>query len=226
MKLSNGIFFLLIIAAIIGSCSKSVTETSIPTGKLYDLEGNLYKTVVIGSQTWMAENLRSTKLNDGTIIPHVKDNYTWSTQTVPARCYFANDSASYSSVYGVLYNWYTVQTNKLCPDGWHMPTDAEWTTLTTSLGVDSLAGGKLKSTLNWLPPNLKATNTTGFTALPTGYRYFNGSYQNSGYSGNWWSATAYINKLSWYTYVSYNSGYVGRNYADKLYGFSARCIKN
>lgn len=193
-----------------------------------DFEGNFYKTVPIGSQTWMAENLRSTKLNDGTAIPLVTDNNKWSNLTSPAYSYYLNDSASYKSRFGALYNWYTVETNKLCPIGWHVPSDADWTTLNTYLGVDSIAGGKLKATGTnyWYSPNTHATNSTGFNALPCGYRFYNGSFQNFGYSGNWWTSSVYSSGSAYYRYLIYSNGKLGRNFYDKIYGFSVRCVKD
>lgn len=221
---------------ILSGCKKSDTPVdNIIRGTVSDLEGNVYTTVVIGTQTWMAENLKSFKLTDGTNIQYVTDNSTWSNLVTPAYSYYSNDSVSYKAKYGAIYNWYTVKTNKLCPVGWHIPSDADWTTLSTSLGVDSLAGGKLKDAgvFNWYTPNLYATNTTGFTALAGGYRTFNGTYNNYGISGNWWSSTEYTANTAKRFYLVYNTGYayndkttLGKNFVDKLYGLSVRCIKN
>jgi len=220
---------LILLTLLLSGCSKNETLTDPVTyGSVSDAEGNVYKTTTIGSQTWMTENLRSIKLTDGTVIPLVTDNNTWSNLTTPARSYYSNDSVNGKSRYGGLYNWYTVQTNKLCPTGWHVPSDAEFITLATSLGVDSLAGGKLKesNSVNWFIPNTYATNSTGFTALPCGYRFYNGSYQNLGYSGNWWSSTEYSAISARYFYLVYNKGNTGRNFIDKQYGLSVRCIRN
>lgn len=221
---------LIVLTSLLSGCNKNETSNDDPVtyGSVSDSEGNVYKTTAIGSQTWMAENLRSIKLTDGTVIPLVTDNNTWSNLTTPARSYYSNDSVNGKSRYGGLYNWYTVQSNKLCPTGWHVPSDAEFITLATSLGVDSLAGGKLKESgsINWFNPNSNATNSTGFTALPCGYRYYNGSYNNLGYSGNWWSSTEYSAASARFFYLVYNKGNTGRNYIDKQYGLSVRCIKN
>src|SRR5450759_4787246 len=110
-----------------------------------DIDGNVYKTVTIGKQVWMVENLKTTKYNDGITIPLVIDNTAWTDLITPKYSWFNNDIAN-KEVYGALYNWYTVNTNKLCPKGWHIPTDEEWTTLTTYLGGEGVAGGKLKET--------------------------------------------------------------------------------
>jgi uncharacterized protein (TIGR02145 family) len=208
-------------------CSKSDTVPTMQFGNVADFEGNQYRTIAIGNQVWMAENLRSEKLNNGTAIPLVTDNNTWSNITTPAYSFYSNDSVSYKSNYGVLYNWYTVQTGKLCPSGWHIPSDTEFTTLSLTLGVDSVAGGMLKfDAALWISPNTYASNSTGFTALPGGYRNYNGSYNNSaGYLAAFWSSTEY-GSYARYIYLNYNSGAIGRTYTDKENGLSVRCIKD
>jgi uncharacterized protein (TIGR02145 family) len=228
MKSLHFLAILGIVLILASRCSKDSTTSQIPYGTVSDYEGNAYKTVPIGTQTWMAENLRSIKLNDGMQIVLVTDNNSWSNLTAPAYCYYGNDSTSYKYKYGALYNWYTVDTKKLCPTGWHVPTVSDWTILKTYLGTDSLAGGKLKdaSSNNWNLPNLYATNSTKFTAWPGGYRFYNGSYNNSGYSGNWWSSTAKSAAASWYFYLIYSDGKLGQNSYDNTYGFSVRCIKD
>jgi uncharacterized protein (TIGR02145 family) len=221
-------FSILLFVILLGGCKKNDTTESVTYGTVTDVVGNVYKTTTIGSQTWMAENLRTIKLADGTNIPYVSDNSSWSNLDTPAYSYYSNDSVTYKVKDGALYNWYTVQTSQLCPTGWRVPSEADWIALATTLGVDSLAGGQLKEKgmLNWFIPNTYATNTTGFTALPGGYRFFNGSYNNMGYSGNWWSSTEYANNTARFFYLVYNKGNTGRNFVDKLYGLSIRCIKN
>lgn len=217
----------VIVLFFLFGCSKSDNGTTLQYGSVSDFEGNAYKTIAIGSQVWMAENLRSEKLNNGTAIPLVTDNSTWANITTPAYSFYSNDSVSYKSSYGVLYNWYTVQTGRLCPTGWHVPSDVDFTTLATTLGVDTIAGGMLKfNGALWISPNTYASNTTGFTAIPSGYRNYNGSYNNSsGYLAAFWSNTE-NGSLARYIYLSYNSGKIGRNSADKEYGLSVRCIKD
>jgi len=219
--------FIVVVLFFLFGCSKSDTTTTIQYGSVSDFEGNAYKTVAIGSQVWMAENLRSEKLNNGTAIPLVTDNSTWANMTTSAYSFYSNDSVSYKNNYGVLYNWYTVQTGRLCPSGWHVPSDEEFTTLNTTLGVDSLAGGMLKlNTGYWYAPNTYATNSTGFTAISSGYRNYNGAFNSSeGYLAAFWSTTEY-SSYARYIYLNYNSGAIGRNYADKEYGLSVRCIKD
>ena len=125
----------------------------------------------------MAENLRTTKYNDGTPIPQVTDAAAWSNLMTPGYCWYNNDAAKYKETYGALYNWYTVNIGNLCPSGWHVPADTEWMVLTAHLGGEKISGGKLKETgtLHWDKPNLRATNETGFTALPGGRCYFSGA---------------------------------------------------
>ncbi|MFA6925323.1 MAG: fibrobacter succinogenes major paralogous domain-containing protein [Bacteroidales bacterium] len=166
-------------------------EVSLTTGLTEtDIDGNIYHIVTIGTQVWLLENLNTTKYNDGTLIPLVTDNSGWNNLTTGAYSDY-NNTPSNSSTYGRLYNWYAVNNaHKICPLGWHVPSDAEWTTLETYLGISS-AGGKLKEagTIHWTSPNVGATNETGFTALPGGSRYPNGSFNNIGNYANWWTAT-------------------------------------
>ncbi len=144
---------------------------------LLDIEGNEYKTIQIGNQTWMAENLRTTKYNDGSSIPVVNDNISWLNLTTAAYCWYDND-ISRKDIYGALYNWHTVTSGNLCPAGWHVPKNEEWTVLTAYLGGESVAGGKLKETgtAHW-NPNSDATNESGFTALPGGMRGNGGAFK-------------------------------------------------
>jgi uncharacterized protein (TIGR02145 family) len=193
-----------------------------------DNDGNVYNTVTIGTQTWMAENLKTTKYNDNTSIPLVTDNTAWAALTTSGYCWYNNDAATYKATYGALYNWYTVNTGKLCPTGWHVPTDAEWTTLTTYLGGESIAGGKLKATgtTYWASPNTGATNESGFTALPGGYRYGNGTCFSIGGYGIWWSSTEYSATYAWYRAVSYDDADVNRFSDYKQDGLSVRCLRD
>ncbi|MCB9001260.1 MAG: fibrobacter succinogenes major paralogous domain-containing protein [Bacteroidales bacterium] len=168
------------------------TKITTTNGTVTDIDGNTYITVTIGNQVWMAENLKTTHYNDGTAIPNVTDGNEWAALTTGAYCWYSNATA-YKDTYGALYNWYAVNTGKLAPTGWHVATDAEWTTLTTYLGGESVAGGKLKETdtTHWASPNTGATNETGFTALPGGYRGRGGAFGGIGGYGYWWSATEF-----------------------------------
>ncbi|MBV5313662.1 MAG: hypothetical protein JZU47_10225 [Prolixibacteraceae bacterium] len=197
-------------------------------GEVTDADGNVYPTIKIGNQIWMAENLKTTKYNDGTTIPNVTDNTTWAALKTGAYCYYNNDAINYKATYGTLYNWYAVNTNRLCPAGWHVPTDSEWTTLTTYIGGESVAGGKLKGTgtTHWLTPNTGATNEVGFTALPAGYRGSNGTFYYIGYGGYWWSSTEYLTNYVWHWYVFYSDSGVRRYGYTKEHGFSVRCVRD
>ncbi len=161
---------------------------STPSDTVTDIDGNVYHTVTIGTQVWLVENLKTTRYNDGTSIPLVTDSAAWSNADTSAYCWYNNDIAN-KNTYGALYNWFTVNTGKLAIAGWHIPTDAEWTTLTDYLGGESIAGGKLKETgtTHWRSPNAGATNESGFTALPGGHRDVNGTFSAMGDDGFWWS---------------------------------------
>ena len=198
-----------------------------------DNDGNSYKTVQIGTQVWMAENLKTSKYSDGTTIPNITDNTQLSNLTTGAWAYYNNDAAN-NAKYGKLYNWYAVSptTNgnkNVCPTGWHVPTDAEWTVLTDYLGGENVAGGKLKEvdTTNWISPNTESTNASLFTGLPGGSRYFYGYYYNDvGSYGYWWSSTESSIGSAWYRYLHYYSEPAYRNYNSKQYGFSVRCLRD
>jgi uncharacterized protein (TIGR02145 family) len=196
--------------------------------KLRDVDGNLYDVVKIGNQRWMAENLKTTKFNDNTDIPLVTDYTAWSNLTTPGYCWYSNDQATYGDTYGALYNWYTVETGNLCPTGWHVPTDAEWTTLTVYLGGESIAGSKLKETgtTHWNSPNTDATNETGFTALPGGYRGPDGTFYFIGYHGYWWSSMESSTTNAWLRYMLYDYSNVYRVSYSKKYGLSVRCLRD
>jgi uncharacterized protein (TIGR02145 family) len=198
-----------------------------PYGTFSDIDGNVYKTIKIGTQTWMAENLKTTKYNDGTDIPLVEDAGGWAALSTPGYCWYNNDATANKATYGALYNWYTVNTGKLCPTGWHVPSDAEWAVLINYLGGKAVSGSKLKEIglTHWLDQNPSATNETGFTALPGGYRQNNGSFVTNGFSAYWWSSTEITTSLAacWWidTYSKVEA------YGDDMpRGFSVRCIKD
>ena len=201
-----------------------------------DVEGNSYKTVYIGTQTWMAENLKVSKYNDGTTIPNVTDNIQWaqlSLWSTGAWAYCNNDAAN-NAKYGKLYNWHVVgsSSKNVCPTGWHVPGDDEWTVLTDYLGGVNVAGGKLKEvgTSSWNSPNREATNTSLFSALPGGSRRYNGDNGAIGISGSWWSSDDCTVQgspsIAWYRNISFENGSADRFYNIKEGGFSVRCIKD
>jgi uncharacterized protein (TIGR02145 family) len=199
--------------------------------KVTDIDGNVYHIVKIGNQVWMAENLKTTKYNDNTPIPLVTDDVSFGERHSPAFCWY-NNSEFNKSPYGGLYNWFVVNTGKLCPIGWHVPTDAEWTTLTDFMGGENAAGAKLKETGtdHWTGPNIAATDQVGFTGLPGGDRFLanGGKFSLIGSYGFWWSSTAASSwERAWYRCMTYSEDNVfrGEDYGYQN-GFSVRCIKN
>ena len=194
-----------------------------------DIDGNVYSTVEIGNHIWMVENLRTTHYKDGTTITQKTDNGDWFKVVEPAYCWYNNDEATYKIPYGALYNWYAVSTQKLCPSGWHVASDDDWTSLTTVAGGEDLAGGILKETgtTHWQSPNTGATNGLGFTALPGGGRNgLTGTFGTIRTDGNWWSATEYTLTNSYLQNMSNGNTRIIRQNTDKKYGFSVRCVKN
>ena len=214
----------------------AVFNSAVTYGTMTDQDGNVYKTVTIGTQTWMAENLRTTKYNDGTAVSNVTGATEWANLKTGAYCNYNNTTNTDTiATYGRLYNWYAVNTGKLAPTGWHVPTDAEWSILTDYLGGQNVAGKKLKETgvTHWILYNNGtanvATNETGFTALPGGVRGYHGTYGQVGNYGIWWSST----ELQTYTYwawmreMDYDLSNVYRGYdSSKELGFSVRCVKD
>lgn len=200
-----------------------------------DGDGNDYPVIGTGTgegkspgQIWMAANLKTTKFNDGTLIPHVTDNTEWSKTVSPAYCWYNNDESEYRNVYGALYNWYTVSTGKLCPAGWHVPGDEEWITFITFLGGEKVAGGNLKETgtAHWISPNTDAVNLIGFTAIPGGYRYINGAFLWIGGYNKLWSSSESNQSEAWLYYISYSQGSIQKSLFIKNHGLSVRCVKD
>ena len=203
------------------------TTTYSETLKVTDIDGNVYSTVKIGNQIWMAENLKTTSFNDSTSIPNVTDQVTWASLTTPGYCWY-NDSIYYKTTFGALYNWYTVNTGKLAPKGWHVATDDEWAILTTFLG-DNVAGGKLKvtGTNYWLSPNTGATNETNFSAYPGGGRgNDNGTFDFMGTISFWWTSTVLDDTYARFRSVGYNNSGVGKSGSGKDNGLYVRCVKD
>ncbi|MFC2121660.1 FISUMP domain-containing protein, partial [Bacteroidota bacterium] len=195
---------------------------------MMDIDGNIYSTVTIGSQIWMGQNLKTTKYNDDTPIPLVTDGTTWGSLNSPAYCWYDNN-ISFKNPYGALYNWHVLDADKLCPTGWHIPTYDEWNILTDFLGGIEIAGGKMKEvgTNHWLPPNVGATNSSGFKALPGGGRDSFGSFLLFGTSGFWWSLTETISTDAWIRDLSTDFGSVGwASNFNKKYGYSVRCLRD
>ena len=223
MKTNRAIIVMGLVILFFATCKKDENSIQLTqVDSIQDIDGNTYKTVTIGKQIWMASNLKTTKYNDGTAIPLVTDETAWIHST-PGYCWYENDSVTNKSTYGALYNWYTVKTGKLCPTGWHVPTEPEWTTLAPTFWAGQL---KEIGTSHWADPNFMASNTTGFTALPGGYRISYGSFGSIGEIGCWWSSTEDTSLLAWYRYMYYYSGNFRVISTNKQYGFSVRCLKD
>jgi len=201
------------------------------TSSVSDVDGNSYNTVRIGTQCWTQSNLKVSKYRNGDNIPTGLSNTDWQSTTAGAYAIYANDPVN-DGLYGKLYNHYAVMdTRGLCPTGWHVPTDGEWTTLETFLGGSSVAGGALKSTATqptpggWLSPNTGATNSSGFSAGPGGLRYFNGFLNSVGNDGFWWSSSL-SGTNAWYRYLNYYTGNINRDTTNHTSGFSVRCLRD
>lgn len=204
------------------------------TPTVTDIEGNVYNTVLIGNQCWMKENLKTTKYRNNTPIEYPdSNNSAWQNNTTGAYAWYNND-IGWKDSYGALYNWHAVNNaNGLCPSGWNVPTDAEFTAMTNHLGGASVAGGKMKSTLTapephprWESPNTGATNESNWSGLPGGNRSFSGAFNVIGGVGYWWSATEVTATFARYRDLGYNYSVVGRDFFNKTYGFSVRCLRD
>ncbi|MFA4839383.1 MAG: fibrobacter succinogenes major paralogous domain-containing protein [Candidatus Neomarinimicrobiota bacterium] len=203
------------------------------TGTVTDIEGNVYQTIKIGNQWWMAENLKVTHYRNGNAIPNITDRLwnvnpdkRWSNLNTGAYCNYANDVNNVTT-YGRLYNWYAIKDNRnIAPTGWHVPTDTEWQILVDYLGGYAVAGGKMKEagTTHWNSPNTGATNASGFFALPGGDRYGVGNYSDIGYYAGFWSSTESNSSHTWSRYLNYSYSDVGRNGYGGQDGFSVRCV--
>jgi len=234
-----GLFFIILATACLlaNGCKKDTDNNNTPleTGTMTDIEGNVYRTVKIGSQWWMAENLRTTKYKDGTDISEVNDKEEWGYLTEPAFCWFMNDPDTYKNKYGALYNWYSVSTGKLAPTGWHVPTDEEWWQLINYLGGGLVAGGKMKCTGTieagtgpWPDPNTGATNESGFSAVPTGCREEGGNFiRHTPYEATWWAANELNINSAFDFNIRHNHTTAGsEDGLDKSCGLSIRCVKD
>jgi uncharacterized protein (TIGR02145 family) len=211
-----------------------------------DQDGNVYKTIVIGSQEWMAENLKSSHYQNGDLIPVVPETNAWLALTSGGVCWFNNDSSTYHCPYGKLYNWYAVvDSRNVCPVGWHVANQNDWNVLVknldpqadtncTSCTQSSIAGGKLKSTNSvfWTSPNLAADNSTGFSALPGGDRFGlppdanSGIFYGNGFDGVWWTSTPVNNAIGYSrALTAFISGIIKIEDV-KTRGEAVRCLKD
>jgi uncharacterized protein (TIGR02145 family) len=185
------------------------------------------QTVKIGTQEWTKNNLDVSTYRNGDIIPEVKDKNEWKSIKTGAWCYYNNDPKN-GSIYGKLYNWYAVNDPRgLAPEGFHVPSDDEWTILDNYLG-QTVAGGKMKATGTalWASPNTDATNSSGFRGLPGGYQHCFGAFELIGDFGYWWSSSEFSKAEVWYRHLTNSRGDVISWFGPKTYGFSVRCLKD
>ena len=226
-------FLTMSVFFIFQSCSEDKNDDN-NSSTVTDIDGNVYNTVKIGTQTWMVENLKTTRFNDGTAIPNVTDASAWNALITPGYCWYDNNEAN-KATYGALYNWYAVNTGKLPPAGWHVATDADWKNLEMALGMtqdqaDATGnrgtdqGAQLKSTSGWSGGG-NGTNSSGFSGFPNGYRVTVG-FLGLGGMGIWWTSTERTSTGAWDRILySYNT-LVDRNDNSKACGFSVRCVKD
>jgi len=215
----------IILFISLGSGQKDAGNKSV----VKDYDGNVYKTIKIGGQTWMAENLKVTHYRDGTPIPDIPDEDTWSKLTTGALCWMENDPPTYGDVYGALYNFHAVvDARNLCPAGWHVPTIEEWRTLENYLGGKEAAGGKMKDFASslWKIKHLGASNESGFSAVPAGGRGQLGSPGDCGYYATWWSSTSHDADFAWHWGLHPSKSAIRSNPGHKASGFSVRCVKD
>ncbi|MCZ2393097.1 MAG: fibrobacter succinogenes major paralogous domain-containing protein [Chitinophagales bacterium] len=247
--MKNNYFVLIIIFLLAGQSelnaqSNKYLNPNLSYGSVIDIDGNTYATIQIGNQTWMAENLKTSKYNDGTPIQIVTDSTAWASLTTGAWSYYDNNTF-YNDIYGKLYNWHAVNTGKLCPQGWHISSDVEWLQLTIYLGANTVAGDKMKSTGTitkstglWEDSEYTiATNESGFTGLPSGCRHGHGvfskvsSFGGIGTQGKWWTSTEQDTYRALYRSLSAFNNFVlgGEAYKQGLSkgsGLSCRCVKD
>ncbi len=219
----------LLLGLFINSC-----EVQQPVNTITDIDGNIYTTVIIGEQEWMAGNLKTTRYNDGTEIPNVIDDDEWSKLSTGAYVWYDHKVIK-GETYGGLYNWYAVETGKLCPEGWHVPSDEDWDKLV--LTVILMGRGKVgpllkssgtikKNTGLWYHSRApKSNNRTGFSAIPGGYRNTEGFFSSIGYIGYWYSSTEYNETRAWYRHLRYDSNDI-LGFHNKNHGFSIRCMRD
>ncbi len=241
MKLQMKLKITLFTAIALGIMPVMMTTLSADTGQkdvppinkavadtIVDIDGNKYTTVKIGIHIWLAENLKVTHYRDGSDIQYISDDTVWSTLTTGAICWY-DDDPSNKDTYGALYNYYAVDDScRLCPEGWHVPTESEWLELVAYLGGEGVAGGKMKEggTAHWGNPNISATDESRFRGLPGGGRGRTTGCGEKGQYATWWSSTPYDSAYAWHWGLHGGNEKVRFNPGHKASGFSVRCIKD
>ena len=223
MKSVNKILFIVVLTLSLIACKKEDTPDTRPK----DIDGNVYDTIIIGTQVWMMQNLNTTRYNDGGLIGTGLSNTFWGTTTTGAYTDYDGDAAN-SVIYGKLYNWNAVNTGKLAPKGWHVPTDPEWMTLITYLGGTLEAGQAMKADKLWDPSfGIMNANSSGFSGLPAGYRLETGTYSGLHTLTYFWSSSEYDADFAWSSYLVYDFKTANHTrYLGKRNGFSVRCIRD
>lgn len=223
---ANTVYYIRAYATNVAGTTYS-NELTFQAYALTDVDNNYYHTVTIGTQTWMAENLKTTHTRADSVLILAQTNVAWSGATTSCYTWYNNDAVTNKPVYGAIYNWYSASLYSICPEGWHVPTTAEWTTLINYLGGVTVAGDKMKETGNshWTGTNT-GTNSSGFTGLPGGRRMENGTFTGIGQYGEWWSSTQYNSTTGTNITISYNDNTIYTYNPLKTRGYSVRCIKN
>jgi uncharacterized protein (TIGR02145 family) len=245
-------YSLIVMGLVVFTLGCKKDDNSNPSNTVKDIDGNIYHTITIGTQTWFVENLKTTKFNTGEVIPLVSDNNAWASLITPGNCTYKNTANTDTiNTYGRLYNWYAVNTGKLAPTGWHVPNDDDWSTLENYLIANgfnydgTITGDRnsnnkiakaLASTICWASDTGKGTvgntdycairNATNFSALPAGYRFMDGTFYRMGVNGVWWSSSELNALNAWYRFMRYNYSNVDRDYTIKCSGFSVRCVRD
>ena len=222
------IFILILLCASCSKDSNPVESTPKSDGTVTDIDGNIYNYITIGNQTWMQENLKTTKYRNGDALPNVTTNGDWIVLKTGTYCDYNNNPTN-AEIYGRLYNWYAVNdTRGLAPLGWHVASDSEWTKLINYLGGESVAGSKLKKLHNsyWQTSDIVVSNSSGFEAIPSGFRNIDGSFVWLGYTTYWWTSTVDNFSAAWNRHLHYDFEKIFRDSNEKNGGFSVRCIKD
>lgn len=227
------LFMILFISIPFFGCNKHNNSVIPDDGEfdslsVTDIDGYVYETIKIGEQWWMAQNLKVTRYRNGDPIPNVTLNTVWIDLTSGGYCTYNNEN-THVAVYGRLYNWYAVNDPRnIAPEGWHVPTDADWQTLIDYLGGNAVAGGKMKETgtVHWLDPNTGATNESGFTAVPGGCRDWTGHFTNKYLQAYFWSVTEMDSSNARCRNLDYYTAEAVRDFWDKRAGFSIRCVRD
>lgn len=225
MRVFNSVFLVLLVTLLVSCAKKEELE---PNTMKDTRDNRIYKTIIIGKQEWMAENLDVSKFRNGNPIPQAKTEKEWikaAEQGKPAWCYYDLDTNN-GKIYGKLYNWFAVNDPRgLAPEGWHIPTDKEWTQLIDFLGGPTKAGAKMKSSSGWIDGS-NGTNESGFSGLPAGYRSNLAEFFFMDQNGGWWSSTEKSSTHAWFRVIFYDAVNVARYNYYKSNGLTVRCVKD